>query len=65
MVGGGNYGSSDQVMTLLGITLTRKPKWVQLLICGGGFFFGYLVNGVCEVTDKIYSSAWISFSSSV
>jgi hypothetical protein len=34
---------------LLGINVSSKPRWLQLLICGGGFFFGYMVNGVCEV----------------
>eukprot|EP00897_Mesotaenium_endlicherianum_P010881 jgi/Mesen1/9821/ME000007S09885 len=35
-------------VSLLGIVISNKPKWAQLLICGGGFFVGYLVNGVCE-----------------
>ena len=34
---------------LLGINLSTKPRWAQLVICGGGFFFGYLVNGLVEV----------------
>lgn len=37
---------------LLGINVSSKPRWLQLLICGGGFFFGYMVNGVCEVRNR-------------
>ncbi|XP_057855418.1 UDP-galactose/UDP-glucose transporter 4 isoform X2 [Cryptomeria japonica] len=40
--------TADEAITLLGITLSTRPKWQQLLICSAGFFFGYLVNGVCE-----------------
>lgn len=39
---------ADEVK-LLGINLSTKSRWAQLLICGGGFFFGYLVNGLVEV----------------
>eukprot|EP00271_Cylindrocystis_brebissonii_P005997 TRINITY_DN1849_c0_g1_i1.p1 TRINITY_DN1849_c0_g1~~TRINITY_DN1849_c0_g1_i1.p1 ORF type:complete len:366 (+),score=58.71 TRINITY_DN1849_c0_g1_i1:388-1485(+) len=35
-------------VSLLGIELANKPKWAQLTICGGGFFVGYLVNGLVE-----------------
>ncbi|KAL3645375.1 enolase-phosphatase E1 [Castilleja foliolosa] len=38
----------DQARSLLGISLTDRPTWQQFLICSSGFFFGYLVNGVCE-----------------
>ncbi len=34
---------------LLGVNMSIKPKWLQLLICAGGLFLGFLVNGVCEV----------------
>jgi hypothetical protein len=34
---------------LLGLNMSIKPKWLQLLICAGGLFLGFLVNGVCEV----------------
>lgn len=34
---------------LLGCNVSSKSRWMQLLICGGGFFFGYMINGVCEV----------------
>ena len=40
--------TTDEV-NLLGINLSTKPRWAQLVICGGGFFFGYLVNGLVEV----------------
>lgn len=39
----------DQARSLLGISLTGRPTWQQFLICSSGFFFGYLVNGICEV----------------
>ena len=39
----------EQGRSLFGISLTERPKWQQFLICSSGFFFGYLVNGVCEV----------------
>lgn len=37
---------------LLGCNVSSKPRWMQLLICGGGFFFGYMINGVCEVRES-------------
>ena len=40
---------------LLGINLTSKPRWVQLLYCSGGFFFGYIVNGLAE--EYVYNKA--------
>lgn len=43
-------GKEDNQVWLLGINVSSKPKWLQLLICGGGFFFGYMINGVCEVS---------------
>lgn len=43
-------GKEDNHVWLLGINVSSKPKWLQLLICGGGFFFGYMINGVCEVS---------------
>jgi len=39
----------DQARSLFGISLSDRPKWQQFLICSSGFFFGYLINGVCEV----------------
>ncbi|KAJ0565023.1 putative UAA transporter [Helianthus annuus] len=38
----------EQSVSLFGISLTNKPKWQQFFICSSGFFFGYLVNGICE-----------------
>ncbi|KAG6541553.1 hypothetical protein Mapa_017075 [Marchantia paleacea] len=49
----------DNVVTLLGINLSSKPRWLQLLICGGGFFFGYMVNGVCE--EYVYNRLHFSY----
>lgn len=42
-------GAEDQARSLFGISLSDRPKWQQFLICSSGFFFGYLVNGICEV----------------
>lgn len=39
----------EQARLLFGVSLSGRPKWQQFLICSSGFFFGYLVNGVCEV----------------
>ncbi|KAJ0106119.1 hypothetical protein Patl1_18668 [Pistacia atlantica] len=41
--------NEDQARSLFGISLSDRPKWHQFLICSSGFFFGYLVNGVCEM----------------
>ncbi|KVH91163.1 UAA transporter [Cynara cardunculus var. scolymus] len=41
--------NEEQARSLFGISLSVRPKWQQFLICSSGFFFGYLVNGVCEV----------------
>ncbi|KAL3692099.1 hypothetical protein R1sor_005750 [Riccia sorocarpa] len=51
--------ADDNVVRLLGINLTSKPRWLQLLICGGGFFFGYMVNGVCE--EYVYNRLHFSY----
>lgn len=48
----------DQARSLLGISLTGRPTWQQFLICSSGFFFGYLVNGICE--EYVYNR--LSFS---
>ncbi|KAJ7515911.1 hypothetical protein O6H91_22G034200 [Diphasiastrum complanatum] len=52
-------GEEDNSVTLLGIHLSGKPRWLQLLICGGGFFFGYTVNGVCE--EYVYNRLQFSY----
>jgi hypothetical protein len=41
--------NEEQARSLFGISLSDRPKWHQFFICSAGFFFGYLVNGVCEV----------------
>ena len=41
--------SEEQARSLFWISLSDRPKWQQFLICSSGFFFGYLVNGICEV----------------
>ena len=42
-------GGEEQGRSLFGVSLTDRPRWQQFLICSLGFFFGYLVNGICEV----------------
>jgi hypothetical protein len=42
-------GGEEQGRSLFGVSLTDRPRWQQFLICSSGFFFGYLVNGICEV----------------
>jgi hypothetical protein len=49
---GGSSGE-EQGRRLFGVSLTDRPRWQQFLFCAGGFFFGYLVNGVCEVSFLI------------
>ncbi|XP_027906686.1 UDP-galactose/UDP-glucose transporter 4-like isoform X2 [Vigna unguiculata] len=40
--------NAEKARTLFGISLSQRPKWQQFFICSSGFFFGYLVNGICE-----------------
>ncbi|KAG6729805.1 hypothetical protein I3842_01G050700 [Carya illinoinensis] len=40
--------NEEQARSLFGISLTVRPRWQQFLICSAGFFFGYLVIGICE-----------------
>ncbi|KAM0946774.1 putative UAA transporter [Dioscorea sansibarensis] len=49
----------EQKRTLFGINLSEKPKWQQFLLCSGGFFIGYLVNGVCE--EYVYNRQGFSY----
>ncbi|KAK1376243.1 UDP-galactose/UDP-glucose transporter 2-like [Heracleum sosnowskyi] len=49
----------EQAMLLFGLSLSDKPKWQQFLICSSGFFFGYLVNGVCE--EYVYNRLRFSY----
>ncbi|KAL0324357.1 UNVERIFIED_CONTAM: UDP-galactose/UDP-glucose transporter 2 [Sesamum calycinum] len=44
----------DQARSLLGISLSDRPTWKQFLICSSGFFFGYLINGICELWLVFY-----------
>ncbi|KAF2313224.1 hypothetical protein P3X46_029962 [Hevea brasiliensis] len=49
----------DQSRSLFGISLSDRPKWQQFLICSSGFFFGYLVNGICE--EYVYNRLQFSY----
>lgn len=49
----------EQARSLFGFSLTERPKWQQFLICSSGFFFGYLVNGVCE--EYVYNRLKFSY----
>uniref|UniRef100_A0A7N0SYZ0 UDP-galactose/UDP-glucose transporter 2-like n=1 Tax=Kalanchoe fedtschenkoi TaxID=63787 RepID=A0A7N0SYZ0_KALFE len=51
--------SGEQSMSLFGISLTSRPRWQQFLICSAGFFFGYLINGVCE--EYVYNRLQFSY----
>lgn len=46
--------NEEQERSLFGISLTDRPRWKQFLICSSGFFFGYLVNGICEVLSLFH-----------
>lgn len=49
----------EQGRSLFGISLSDKPRWQQFLICSSGFFFGYLVNGICE--EYVYNRLHFSY----
>ncbi|RZC72819.1 hypothetical protein C5167_048303 [Papaver somniferum] len=51
--------NEEQIRTLFGINLTSRPIWQQFLICSSGFFFGYLVNGICE--EYVYNRLQFSY----
>lgn len=51
--------NEEQARSLFGISLSDRPKWQQFLICSCGFFFGYLVNGVCE--EYVYNRLQFSY----
>ncbi|GMP61682.1 hypothetical protein CsSME_00024052 [Camellia sinensis var. sinensis] len=51
--------NEEQARSLLGISLSNRPIWQQFLICSSGFFFGYLVNGVCE--EYVYNRLQFSY----
>ncbi|KAL9387928.1 hypothetical protein Peur_021052 [Populus x canadensis] len=52
----------DQARYLFGISLSDLPKWQQFLICSSGFFFGYLINGICELQEYVYNQLQFRFS---
>nr|GMD97691.1 UDP-galactose/UDP-glucose transporter 4-like [Ipomoea batatas] len=51
--------NEDQSRSLFGISLSDRPIWQQFLICSSGFFFGYLVNGICE--EYVYNRLQFSY----
>ncbi|XP_074273197.1 UDP-galactose/UDP-glucose transporter 2-like [Silene latifolia] len=51
--------NEEQTRSLFGINLTSRPVWHQFLICSSGFFFGYLVNGICE--EYVYNRLKFSY----
>ncbi|KAA8521968.1 hypothetical protein F0562_012718 [Nyssa sinensis] len=51
--------NEDQARSPFGISLSDRPKWQQFLICSAGFFFGYLVNGICE--EYVYNRLQFSY----
>ncbi|EXC17776.1 UDP-galactose/UDP-glucose transporter 4 [Morus notabilis] len=51
--------NEHQTTALFGISLTDRPKWQQFIICSSGFFFGYLINGVCE--EYVYNRLQFSY----
>uniref|UniRef100_A0A7N0TX71 UDP-galactose/UDP-glucose transporter 2-like n=2 Tax=Kalanchoe fedtschenkoi TaxID=63787 RepID=A0A7N0TX71_KALFE len=51
--------TQEHSRTLFGISLTSRPTCHQFLICSAGFFFGYLVNGVCE--EYVYNRLQFSY----
>ncbi|XP_075501062.1 UDP-galactose/UDP-glucose transporter 2-like [Primulina tabacum] len=51
--------NEEQSRSLFGISLTDRPRWQQFVICSSGFFFGYLVNGVCE--EYVYNRLQFSY----
>ncbi|KAL1830265.1 hypothetical protein ACET3Z_008677 [Daucus carota] len=51
--------NAEQGRSLFGLSLSERPRWQQFLICSSGFFFGYLVNGVCE--EYVYNRLQFSY----
>ncbi|XP_009375876.2 UDP-galactose/UDP-glucose transporter 4 isoform X1 [Pyrus x bretschneideri] len=51
--------NDERARFLFGISLSDRPKWQQFLLCSSGFFFGYLVNGVCE--EYVYNRLQFSY----
>lgn len=52
-------GGEEQGRSLFGVSLTNRPRWQQFMICSSGFFFGYLVNGICE--EYVYNRLQFSY----
>ncbi|KAM1034639.1 hypothetical protein PS1_038318 [Malus domestica] len=51
--------NEEQARFLFGISLSDRPSWRQFIICSSGFFFGYLVNGICE--EYVYNRLRFSY----
>ncbi|XP_057435561.1 UDP-galactose/UDP-glucose transporter 2-like isoform X1 [Lotus japonicus] len=51
--------NEEQARSLFGISLSNRPRWQQFLICSSGFFFGYLINGICE--EYVYNRLKFSY----
>ncbi|TQE12611.1 hypothetical protein C1H46_001823 [Malus baccata] len=51
--------NEDDERFLFGISLSDRPRWQQFIICSSGFFFGYLVNGICE--EYVYNRLEFSY----
>ncbi|KAK2664676.1 hypothetical protein Ddye_003250 [Dipteronia dyeriana] len=51
--------TEEQARSLFGISLSNRPRWHQFLICSSGFFFGYLINGICE--EYVYNRLQFSY----
>ncbi|KAK4379345.1 hypothetical protein RND71_001207 [Anisodus tanguticus] len=51
--------NEEQALFLFGISLSTRSRWQQFLLCSSGFFFGYLVNGVCE--EYVYNRLQFSY----
>lgn len=49
----------DQGRSLFCVSLSDRPRWQQFLICSSGFFFGYLINGICE--EYVYNRLKFSY----
>ncbi|KAK6947713.1 UAA transporter [Dillenia turbinata] len=49
----------EHTRSLFGFSLSDRAKWQQFLICSSGFFFGYLVNGICE--EYVYNRLQFSY----
>ncbi|GMI99046.1 UDP-galactose transporter 2 [Hibiscus trionum] len=51
--------NEEQARSLFGILLSDKPIRKHFFICSSSFFFGYLVNGVCE--EYVYNRLQFSY----